>query len=123
MGNGAKKRILLVEDHDDTLRATSRLLRLSGYDVEAVGTKAEALAICGTKAFDLLLSDLSLSDGSGVDVMREVSAKHGLKGVAYTGMAHGADSAVVMAAGFSAYLLKPIKHDELVATIERVIAA
>jgi two-component system CheB/CheR fusion protein len=89
--NEAKKtvhalRILLVEDHGDTVRIMRRLLEADGHQIETAADVATALKLAGEKTFDLLLSDLGLPDGSGLDLMRGLRAR-GLKlpGIAISG--------------------------------------
>src|SRR5687767_3742418 len=62
-------RVLLVDDHADTLKVMVRLLTHFGHDVTTAGTVAEAAAKCGE--FDLLITDLGLPDGSGVEVLKQ----------------------------------------------------
>ena len=79
-------RILLVEDHADSRRVLQRLLESFGCVVRAAGTVAEALAIADTQSFDLLVSDIGLPDGSGIDVIRQMSAHQKIKGIALSGL-------------------------------------
>ena len=65
------QRILLVEDHPDTLRVMARLLKSLGYGVVTAASVAEALHQMDAEEFDLLVSDIGLPDGSGLDIMRE----------------------------------------------------
>jgi CheY-like chemotaxis protein len=118
---GQTKRILVVDDHDDTRKATALMLTRAGYDVRAVGTIAEAMKLCDAESFDLLLGDVGLPDGSGLDLMRILAARCGLKGIAYTGYGYEADKAAALAAGFSAHLLKPVDVDVLLRTIQSVL--
>ena len=62
---GTPHRILLVEDHADTREVLTRLLKGLGFVVTAVGTVKESVAAAERYAFDLLLSDIGLPDGSG----------------------------------------------------------
>lgn len=64
--------VLLVNEHADTLRSMERRRRLRGY---RVSTASSAAAAAGP--FDLLISDLGLPDGSGMDLMRELRLLHG----------------------------------------------
>ena len=63
-------RILLVEDHGVTAKLMRMVLAADGHTVETAGDIATALELAGQHAFDLLLSDLGLPDGSGHDLMR-----------------------------------------------------
>ncbi len=68
--SGGTERILLVEDHGDVRRALAELLESLGYRVVAVGSVAEAMEATGTdREIDVLVTDLQLPDGSGLDLV------------------------------------------------------
>jgi len=107
-----KLRILLVEDHVDTVVILARLLRKMGHDVVAAETVAGALDTAASEmaagGIDLVISDMGLPDGSGLDLMRELSSTYGLRGVALSGFGRDSDIELSLAAGFSRHLTKPI---------------
>jgi PAS domain S-box-containing protein len=112
-------RILLVEDHADTAAIIVRLLSRSGHEVIHADTISDALRKAETEAgLDLVMSDLGLPDGSGLDLMRELSTKYGLRGVALTGFGMESDRAESTAAGFSHHLIKPVN----IAALRAIIA-
>ena len=115
--------ILLVEDHEDTARVLGRILRNAGFDVSHAGTIADARALAGSRRFDLLISDLGLPDGSGLDLMKALRDAQGTKGIALSGFGTDEDVASSEAAGFSAHLTKPVDWDRLRAEIEKLTAA
>ncbi|MEJ7788140.1 MAG: ATP-binding protein, partial [Solirubrobacteraceae bacterium] len=78
-------RLLMVEDHDDTRTAMCRLLRGLGYEVSATASVGAAMAIATQHRFDLVLSDLGLPDGSGLELMHHLRSRYGLKGIAMSG--------------------------------------
>jgi CheY-like chemotaxis protein len=102
------RRVLLVEDHDDTRRLLSRLLRTSGCEVTAAATVADALRALEAAQFDLLLSDLGLPDGTGWDLMRQAAERYGLRGIALSGFGTEDDVRRSREAGFVAHLTKPV---------------
>jgi PAS domain S-box-containing protein len=110
--------ILLVEDHADTADAVADLLRDLGHRVEVAGSVAAALAAAGPR-IDLVISDLGLPDGSGLDLMRALKASHGLRGIALSGYGTEEDRRQSEAAGFTAHLTKPVSLDTLLAEIRR----
>lgn len=119
-----RKRILLVEDHDDTARLLTRLLSLSGYQVATAGSYAGALKLCGDEEFDLLISDVGLPDGSGYDLMREIHQRRcAAKGIAVSGYGSEEDVEASIRAGFAEHLVKPVAFDALRDAIKRVIPA
>ncbi|MDP9175568.1 MAG: PAS domain S-box protein [Planctomycetota bacterium] len=117
-------RILLVEDHGDTARIMRRLLQDQGHTVETAGDVATALNVVGDgDGFDLLLSDLGLPDGSGLDIMRALRAKGcKLPGIAVSGYGQEQDMANSRQAGFIHHLVKPVSIDRLNESISSIIS-
>ena len=110
-------RILLVEDHADTLVPLARLLTMQGYHVQTATTMSAALAAARQDRYDVLVSDLVLPDGCGLDLLRHVRELYPIKGVAVTGHAHDFREDGSLEAGFQAHLTKPILLDRLLDAI------
>jgi len=106
-------RLLLVEDHLPTLQVLSSLLTRQGHHVVAVGTIAEALAAANAQAFNLVISDLGLPDGTGNQLMEKLRFVHGLKGIALSGYGMDEDLKRSREAGFVTHLVKPVQMEEL----------
>jgi CheY-like chemotaxis protein len=104
---------LLVEDHASSLRAIAALLRRDGHEVCTATSMATARAAAQANPLDWVISDLGLPDGSGTELMTELHAEHGLRGIALTG--YGADDEIAQsrAAGFVAHLVKPVSLPDL----------
>jgi len=115
---GNAPRILLVEDHASTLQVLSTLLRRDGYEVLPATNVAEALAQVAAQPCELVISDLGLPDGSGIQLMRQLRTNYGLRGIALTGYGMEEDIARAREAGFAAHLVKPIQ----VAELRRILA-
>jgi two-component system CheB/CheR fusion protein len=114
-------RILLVEDHADTAEAMADLLGLFGHRVTTAGSVTQALAAAAEDdAFDLVISDLGLPDGSGLDLMRQLSARHRLRGIALSGYGMEEDVRQSLEAGFARHLTKPVSLPQLQATLREV---
>ncbi|WZP00427.1 PAS domain S-box protein [Isosphaeraceae bacterium EP7] len=99
--------LLLVEDNRDTRHAIARLLRSSGFAVRTASGVVSALAAMAVEEFDLLISDIGLTDGSGLDVMRHGRDRFGLRGIAFSGYASDMDERESKEAGFIHHLAKP----------------
>jgi CheY-like chemotaxis protein len=112
-------RVLLVEDDVVTSRLMAELLFGAGYSVRTANSFAEALEVAPA-GFDLVVSDLGLPDGSGLDLMGLLRDRHGLRGIALTGYTMDEDIPRGCEAGFVAHLTKPIDFAELDAMIQRV---
>jgi DNA-binding NtrC family response regulator len=74
------------------------------------------------KKFDLLISDIALADGSGMDLMLQLHAISDIPGIAISGFGNTGDIQKSLRAGFSEHLIKPVKLHDLEAAIERAIA-
>ena len=107
------QRILLVEDHADTREVLNRLLSSLGCMVWAVGSVKEALDVSDRETFDLLVSDIGLPDGSGLDVMNYLRARHGTRGIALSGFGQDEDIRRSEDAGFEMHLTKPVSFQTL----------
>jgi HAMP domain-containing protein/signal transduction histidine kinase/CheY-like chemotaxis protein len=110
-------RILLVEDHEDTNKSLTKLLRRRGYHVQSAASVHSALDLAAREEFDVLISDLGLPDGSGIDVMQQLSPDRPLFGIALTGFGMEEDILKSREAGFKHHLVKPIdltKLDQLI---------
>ncbi len=105
-------RILLVEDHEHTARMLSLLLQAS-HRVRVAPTCQAARDAADAEAFDLVISDLGLPDGSGHELMAHLRERHGLRGVALSGFGMEDDLARSRKAGFIDHLVKPVDLDRL----------
>jgi CheY-like chemotaxis protein len=118
----AKRRILVVEDHGDTLRSMKLLLRRLGYEVLAAETMTDALRIADEEEFDILLSDIGLPDGSGLELLKRLRLQRAVPALALSGFGMDEDLARSRDAGFSDHLTKPVSIDRLQAAIAQLEA-
>jgi CheY-like chemotaxis protein len=120
LGEDAALRILLVEDHADTAEAMADLLREMGHQVTVAGSVADGLAAAASQAgrIDLVLSDLGLPDGTGLELMSELHRRYGVKGIALSGYGMEEDVRKSLEAGFDRHLTKPINLQALQTAIQ-----
>jgi len=116
---GLPLRLLLVEDHESTLKTLALLLRRDGHHVVTAVDLASARAAAAAGQFDLVVSDLGLPDGSGIELMEHLRAIHGLRGIALSGYGMEEDVARSREAGFVTHLVKPVA----IADLRRALAA
>ena len=116
-------RILLAED-DDSLRGfLTRALERAGYDVTACADGEEAAAVL-EEAWDLLLTDIVMPGMDGIEVARLAAQRHpGLRIMFITGFAAVALTVGERAPAGAKVLSKPIHLREIVAEVERMMAA
>ena len=115
--------ILLVDDHADTVRVLRRLLEREGYGVLTAGSADEAADLAGRGGCRLVISDIGLGGRSGLELMAELRARHGLRGVALSGYTDRTDLAAARAAGFERFLAKPVQFDALLAAVRELAGA
>jgi CheY-like chemotaxis protein len=107
-------KILLVEDHGETRAILSGLLGRSGHEVSAAGNVQEAFALLEAAPFEVLICDIGLPDGSGIEVLSEARKRPGWKKlVALTAHDNSEEREQGLRAGFDEYLTKPFDYLEL----------
>ena len=115
-------RILLVDDHPDTSTALEKLLTRRGHTVAAANDIRSAIEAAERAQFDLLISDVGLPDGSGLELMAHLRAKTGIRGIAISGFGMNGDVEKSMQAGFFEHLVKPVNLEKLEAAIEQAMS-
>jgi PAS domain S-box-containing protein len=116
-------RILLAEDNLVNQRLATRLLEKRGHQVTVAGNGLEALAAAGKNTFDLVLMDLQMPDMDGFEAtaaLREREMETGIRlpVIALTAHALKGDRERCLEAGMDGYLTKPIRPQELDASLE-----
>jgi CheY-like chemotaxis protein len=115
-------RIFVVEDHPSTARALKMYLETQGYEVTHAADVASALEVAAHNGkFDLLICDISLPDGSGWDLMKKLSAKSPVRGIAYTASGTDADIARSERVGFIKHLVKGCSTEYLIKVINEAL--
>jgi CheY-like chemotaxis protein len=116
------RRVLLVDDHQDTCIGMKRMLERRGYEITLAHSADQAVEKVRTQDFDLLISDIGLPDRSGYELMREVRLSKNLPGIALSGFGTEQDVNQARAAGFSEHLTKPINFERLEKTIQNLLS-
>ncbi len=114
--------ILIVDDEKNILSTLARALDIEGYSSETAGTAAEAYDLIGRKAVDLVLLDVKLPDGDGLDVLAEVGRRsEALPVIMMSG--HGTIETAVRATRLGAldFLEKPIGMDRLFVAVANAL--
>jgi CheY-like chemotaxis protein len=120
----AKANVLVVEDHADSAKALARLLKVLGYSVDVAMGYADGKQKADQAPFDLLISDLALKDGNGLDLIRHLrSKKSPIKAIALTGANTPRDQQTCKEAGFDAHVAKPVDFVHLKQQIENLLNA
>jgi CheY-like chemotaxis protein/anti-sigma regulatory factor (Ser/Thr protein kinase) len=115
-------RVLVVDDHEDTVLSFSLLLKESGHDVQTAHDGPTAVQAATDFRPDLLLLDIGLPGLNGYEVARRIRNEPGLKKVilvALTGYGQETDRQAALQAGFDHHLVKPARAAQL----QQILAA
>jgi signal transduction histidine kinase/ActR/RegA family two-component response regulator len=115
------RRVLVVDDHQDTCTGMKRMLERRGYEITVAYSAEQAVEKVRTQDFDLLISDIGLPDRSGYELMRELRTSKALPGIALSGFGTEQDVIEARAAGFSKHLTKPINFERLEEAIQSLL--
>jgi PAS domain S-box-containing protein len=115
-------RILLVDDHLDTALAMRKLLERLGYRITIANTLADALSSYRQQPVDLVISDIGLPDGSGLELIRQLKDLRPVTGIALSGFGMEEDVRKSKEAGFFEHLTKPVNFQRLHALIREATA-
>jgi signal transduction histidine kinase len=115
------RRVLVVDDHYDTCTGMKMMLERRGYEITLAHSADQAVEKARLENFDLVISDIGLPDRSGYDLMRELRARNGLRGIALSGFGSEHDVNKAREAGFDEHLTKPINFERLEEAIHNLI--
>jgi CheY-like chemotaxis protein len=114
-------RVLFIEDSPDFARAMSLLMERAGCEVVWASTGAEALRYASTEAFDIMISDLWLSDADGLTLMPKLQSRCACPAIALSGDFVAGQFERMHAAGFVSFARKPVDCDTLMLLIRRLV--
>jgi DNA-binding response OmpR family regulator len=115
----SKKTILVVDDDKSILRTFTRILQKSGYDIDVAETGKEAMEKAENHHYDLALVDIRLPDMDGTDLLAKLKKQlqHTVK-IMITGFPSLETGVKALDEGADAYLVKPVKPQELLMLLE-----
>lgn len=115
--------VLVVEDDDDGRELLVGLLSRRGALVASAGSAEEGWALLNASSFDVLVSDIGMPHEDGYSLIRRIrgrtDAAASIRAIALTAYAGDVDKTEALAAGFDAYLTKPIDGAQLAAELAR----
>ena len=112
--------ILIIEDEPQIGSVLAEYLRAEGFTADVCATAADAAAALATRRPDLLLLDVTLPDGSGLDILRDVRDQ-GIPAIVVTARSGEVDRIVGLEIGADDYVTKPFSPREVVARVRAVL--
>lgn len=114
-----EKSILIIDDDKYIQQVFTRILKKQGYNVDCAETGQEAIEKLQNQKYDIALIDVKLPDTNGTDLISKIHAMHPeIIKIAITGFPSLDDATKLVDQGASAYLVKPVKTEELIRVIE-----
>lgn len=118
----SSRRILYVDDSKDDCELLRIMLTENGYAVKTVPSSTEALQLIRNNLFDLCLSDLSLSEGTGIELLEKVRAINPfIPLIICSADVRESTQEEALQAGADAFFTKPVDFDLLMKTIAQFL--
>lgn len=114
----SSKKVLIVEDEDLFARAVTKHLKKAGFNCECANNLSDARALVMQYVPDLVLLDMRLPDGNGLDLIAELVDKN-IKVIVMTAYGEVSDAVQAIKLGANDYLKKPIDLEELLLIIQK----
>lgn len=117
-------RVLIVEDNEKNMKLARDVLQVKGYATLEAVTGEEGVRLAKAEVPDLVLMDIHLPGMSGIEAFQQLRADPrtaGIPVVALTASVTPSDRSTINAAGFDAFLSKPINLKEFLDTVRRLV--
>ena len=122
MSTVSKFRLLVVDDEPDLRTLYELSLVREGYDVECAGSVQEAWAMLAARSYNLLITDMRLPDGTGLDLLRRLeSESRGEKGIVITAYGSAENAVEALKSGAYDYLTKPVDLKQFRAVVSSAL--
>jgi two-component system KDP operon response regulator KdpE len=115
-----RRRILVCDDEEQTVRALRVILRDGGYEASGTGTLAEALELAAREPLDGAIVDVMLPDGNGIELCRELRSWSTMPIVVLSALDEEEQKVAALQAGADDYVTKPFFARELLARLDTV---
>lgn len=116
--------VLIVEDNEKNMKLARDILNAKGYETLEAATGEEGVRLAKERKPDLVLMDIQLPGINGIEALRQIRADAltaGIPVVALTASVTPTDRGAINAAGFDAFIGKPINLKEFLETVKRLV--
>ncbi|MSN25084.1 MAG: response regulator [Geobacter sp.] len=119
----SEQNILLVDDEDGIRFTLSSLLKKEGFQVDAVGSRTDAIACFQSAYYDLAFVDIMLAGENGIDLLRDIKTiSPATQVIMFSGRPEVASAAEAVRLGAFDYLTKPVRYETLIAVTRHAIS-
>jgi len=116
------KRALVVDDEESVLKFVTEALALDGLEVVACSGFSEAVEAARRNEFDFLITDLRLTDGNGIDLVKKLQeVRPGVPSIIMTGFGTLENAREAIKEGVCDFVLKPFDRNELITSVNNVL--
>lgn len=124
MSHAASPRLLVIDDEPDLRTLYELTLVREGYDVDCAGSVEEAWGMLSQKGYQLLITDMRLPDGSGLDLLHRLDAAgRGERAIIITAYGSPENAVEALKAGAYDYLTKPVDLKQFRAVVASALGA
>ena len=117
-----QKSILVVDDEPLVCDAVKMMLNFDGHLVQTAASGQEALAILEKQGFDLVITDQTMPEKTGIELAREILAiRPDMPVILCTGYSHLVDAESAKAAGVKGFVMKPLRRKEIAKTVRKML--
>jgi two-component system cell cycle response regulator DivK len=116
--------VLIVEDNEKNMKLARDVLQAKGYQTVEAVTGEDGVKLAKERKPDLVLMDIQLPGISGIEAFKQIRGNASTKGIpviALTASVTPTDRTAISAAGFDAFLGKPINLKEFIDTVKRLV--
>lgn len=118
----SKIKILTIDDEAAIRRSIAMILKARGYLVTEAGSVAEGMTALSKSTFQVVLTDLRMDDGSGLEIIRKIKSDYlETETILLTGFGSIDNAVEAMQAGATDYVTKPFPSEELLLKVDKVI--
>lgn len=113
-------KVLVVDDGQDNVTLTARILSMAGHSVSTAETCDDAVAAARNERFDVVVTEVGLPDCDGAKLLAEIRAMYPVRGVVLTAYPMNQQRDRFQQAGFTAFLAKPADFNDIVQAVSTV---
>jgi len=114
-------RILIIDDREDLRESMCRYMQMAGFETEAVASAEDALSMLIKAPFDVIIADIELPGLGGLEFTQLIKKDYHADVIVMTGYSYHYSYEAAISSGASDFVIKPVRYEELLLRLKRVI--